>query len=65
MRSFAQSRVVAEKERGDQPLIPGMSAYSNDTYVDAGIVENSDRKKLPQHEDMESVVSEPEESIFP
>ena len=65
LRSFAQSRVVAEKERGDQPLIPGMSGYSDDTYVDAGIVENSDRKKLPQYEDMESVVSEPEESIFP
>ena len=64
LRSFAQSRVVAEKERGDQPLIPGMSGYSDDTYVDAGIVENPDRKKLPQYEDMESVVSEPEESIF-
>ena len=65
LRSFAQSRVVAEKERGDQPLIPGMSGYSDDINVDAGIFEISNKKKLPQDADMESVASETEESIFP
>ena len=41
LRSFAQSRVVTEKVRGDQPLIPGMSPYSDDVDMDAGTAEHS------------------------
>merc|ERR1712224_570369 len=35
LRSFAQKRVVTEKTPGDEPLIPGMSPYSDevDMYV--------------------------------
>ena len=43
LRSFAQSRVLAEKGRGDQPLIPGMSGHSNDINVDAGEASSGSR----------------------
>ena len=56
LRSFAQSRVVTEKVRGDQPLIPGMSPYSDDVDMDAGTADYPRNKKLSLESDVESLV---------
>ena len=40
LRSFAQSRVVDEKHKS-QPLVPGMSQYSDDIDMDAGTADQS------------------------
>ena len=57
LRSFAQKRVVAEKTPGDEPLIPGMSLYSDEVGMCVG-------KKLSQKACRESAASESEESSF-
>ena len=41
LRSFAQSRVVDEKKHKSQPLVPGMSQYSDDIKMDAGTADQS------------------------
>ena len=57
LRSFAQSRVVADKQSMQQPLVPGMSQYSDDVDKDAGTAEHPGNKKLSQEADVESVGS--------
>ena len=55
LRSFAQSRVVADKQSMQQPLVPGMSQYSDDVDMDAGTADHPGNKKLSQEADVESV----------
>ena len=57
LRSFAQSRVVADKQSMQQPLVPGMSQYSDDVDMDAGTADHPGNKKLSQEADVESVGS--------
>ena len=57
LRSFAQSRVVADKQSMQQPLVPGMSQYSDDVDMDAGTADHPGNKKLSQEADVESVVA--------
>ena len=40
-----------------QPLVPGMSQYSDDVDMDAGTADHPGNKKLSQEADVESVVS--------
>ena len=55
--SFAQSRVVPDKQRMQQPLVPGMSQYSDDVDTDAGSADHPGNKKLSQESDVVSVAS--------
>ena len=66
LRSFAQSRVVDEKKHKSQPLVPGMSQYSDDIDMDAGTADQSGSlsistgaasKKVSQEADVVSVAS--------
>ena len=41
-----------------QPLVPGMSQYSDDVDMDAGTADHPGKKKLFQESDVESVVSD-------
>ena len=61
LRSFAQSRVVDEKKHKSQPLVPGMSQYSDGIDMDAGTAVS---KKVSQEADVVSVASGSEESTF-
>ena len=61
LRSFAQSRVVDEKKHKSQPLVPGMSQYSDGIDMDAGTAVS---KKVSQEADVASVASGSEESTF-
>ena len=75
LRSFAQSRVVAEREREckDTPSFRGMSFDSDDIDMDAGTAEFTGslsfstnavhNQKGPQKFDIFSVASDSEESI--
>ena len=74
LRTFAQSRVVGEKERKSQPLVPGMSQYSDDQSVDmnAGTAQfpgslsfstSAVSQKVPQEFDIFSEASGSEESV--
>jgi hypothetical protein len=56
LRSFAQSRVVADKQSMQQ-LVPGMSQYGDDVDMDAGTADHPGNKKLSQEADVESVGS--------
>ena len=76
LRSFAQSRVVGEKQRKSQYLAPGMSQYSDDqdAGIDAGTAEHPDslsfstcavnQDKVPQEFDIFSTTSGSEESMI-
>ena len=44
LRSFAQSRVVSEKNSKAQPLVPGMSQYSDDADVNSFSGETASQK---------------------
>ena len=57
LRSFAQSRVVADKQSMLQPLVPGISQYSDDVDMDARTADHPGNKKLSQEADVESVGS--------
>ena len=61
LRSFAQSRVVSEKKCKAQPLVPGMSQYSDDVDMDAA-TSAAQSKKVSQESDDESLASGSEES---
>ena len=66
MRSFAQSRVVPEKKCKAQPLVPGMSQYSDDVDMDDvdmdAATSAAQSKKVSQESDDESLASGSEES---
>ena len=74
LRTFAQSRIVAEERCTDQRLIPGMSQYSDTADMNVGTTQLTDspsiltcaanNKELSQGSDIESDVSGCEESIF-
>ena len=61
LRSFAQSRVVSEKKCKAQPLVPGMSQYSDDVDMDAA-TSAAQSKEVSQESDDESLASGSEES---
>ena len=42
LRTFAESRIVAEKWCTDQRLIPGMSQYSDNADIDVGTTQLTD-----------------------
>ena len=74
LRSFAQSRVITEKQHESQRLVPGMSQYSDDIDMDnAGTAEYpgsqsfstcaANQKEVCQEFDIFSVASGPEESM--
>ena len=73
LRSFAQSRVVAGKQCRSQPLVPGMSQYSDDVETAAGTADHqcslslstgaANNMGFSQGSDVQSDVSESEESI--
>ena len=74
LRSFAPSRVVGGKKHKSQPLVPGMSQYSDtqDVDMDAGTAEHpsslsfstdaANPKKVPQEFDTFSDASGSKES---
>ena len=73
--SFAPSRVAGGKKRKSQPLVPGMSQYSDshDVDMDAGTAEHpgslsfstsaASQQTIPQEFDISSQASEIEESM--
>ena len=74
LRSFAPSRVAGGKKQKSQPLVPGMSQYSDsqDVDMDAGNADPGSlsfstsaatQKKVPQEFDISSDFSGSEESI--
>ena len=74
LRSFAPSRVAGGKKQKSQPLVPGMSQYSDsqDVDMDAGNADPcslsfstsaASNNKVPQEFDISSEFSGSEESI--
>ena len=75
LRSFAPSRAAAEKKRKSQPLVPGMSQYSDsqDVGMDAGTAKHpgslsfstgaASQQTIPQEFDIFSEASGMEESM--